>query len=116
MHSAKGIAHSAEGIAHSVKDSNLSDFHVSLDLLRTNCSLYALFLFYAMRYALCAMRLFNAMRYAGFQMPGMGFPQYLHLPAFTWVSPTIYPVRWINLFLHFGQKVFSASCPGMFPM
>ncbi len=43
------------------------------------------------------------------QIPGMGFPQYLHLPAFTLISPTIYPVLWMTIFLHFGQKVFSAS-------
>jgi hypothetical protein len=27
------------------------------------------------------------------QIPGIGFPQYLHFPSFKLISPTIYPVR-----------------------
>jgi hypothetical protein len=43
------------------------------------------------------------------QIPGIGFPQYLHFPALRLISPTIYPVRWMIIFLHFGQNVFSPS-------
>ena len=50
---------------------------------------------------------FEILPYA--QIPGIGFPQYLHFPALRLVSPTIYPVRWMTIFLHFGQNVFSPS-------